>query len=213
MDKKLEEVAAELKQEIEACEYLLIGFGIEWERKGREDIKNVYEALYHLVQNKNYFIITTAVDGEVFKTSLDPNKITAPRGNENWLQCSHSCTKDIWEEGEITGPYCPHCHELLTGNTINAEHYIEEGYLPQWNAYKKWLVDTLNHKLLILELGVGFRAPTVIRWPFEKMVFFNQKSHMFRVNETFPQISGEIKDRAQSVAANSVEFIEKYMHL
>lgn len=68
---------------------------------------------------------------------------------------------------------CPHCGAPLTENTVLANPYIEEGYLKSWNLYREWLAGTLNHALLILELGVDFKTPTVIRWPFEKTVFFN----------------------------------------
>ena len=93
-------------------------------------------------------------------------------GNEQWKQCSRACTKDIWEPGEIPDGLCPHCGAPLTGNTIHAETYIEEGYLPQWKAYQEWLGRTLNRRLLALELGEDFRMPKLIRWPFEKTVFF-----------------------------------------
>ena len=95
--------------------------------------------------------------------------------------------------GEIPDGLCPHCKAPLTGNTIKADQYIEEGYLPQWAAYTKWLAGTLNKKLVILELGVGFQTPTVVRWPFEKTAFFNQKSYMYRINEKFSQITEELK--------------------
>ena len=83
----------------------------------------------------------------------------------------------------------------------------DRGYLPQWQVYTRWLAGTLNKELLILELGVGFGTPTVIRWPFEKTAFFNQKSHMYRINERFSQISQEISGRAVPVSDNSVEFV------
>ena len=47
----------------------------------------------------------------------------------------------------------------------------------------------------------------VIRWPFEKTVFFNRKSYLYRVNGTFSQISEEIKERAEGIAENSVTWI------
>lgn len=134
-------------------------------------------------------------------------RIVAPCGNVTWRQCSQGCTKDIWEPGEIPDDRCPHCGAPLTGNTIDASPYIEEGYLPQWNRYTQWLTGTLNQNLVILELGTGFANPGVIRFPFEKTAFFNQKSYLYRVNETFPQITEELKNRAASVAENSVNWI------
>ena len=192
----------EIIQKLEESEKVLVGIGSEW--KGAS-----YDDLYEILKDRDYFIVTTNVDARIYQSALDPSRIVAPCGNETWRQCSKSCTKDIWEPGEILDDICPHCHAPLTGNTIEAENYIEEGYLPQWEAYKQWLTGTLNRKLVILELGVSFKAPTVIRWPFEKSAFFNQKSYFYRVNEKFYQITEELKERACGVQENSVEFIRK----
>ena len=151
--------------------------------------------------------MTTAKDAAIFNSTLDTRRITAPCGNLTWVQCPEACTKDIWEAGEVSDGICPHCGRELVPNTIACAHYIEEGYLPQWKAYQKWLSGTLNKKLLILELGVGFQTPTVIRWPFEKTVFFNRKAHMYRINEKFYQIAEELKERVVPVAADSMEFV------
>lgn len=139
-------------------------------------------------------------------------RIVAPCGNETWKQCSVGCTKDIWEPNEIPSGICPHCGAPLTGNTIEAHPYIEEGYLPQWSRYTKWLTGTFNHDLVLLELGVGFANPSVIRFPFEKTAFFNQSSFFLRVNQTFPQITQELKDRAEGICQNSVDWIGKRIY-
>ena len=64
-------------------------------------------------------------------------------------------------------------------NNVYAENYDESGYLDQWGHYRKWLQGTLNRRLFVLELGVGMRFPSVVRWPFEKVAFFNQKIASF----------------------------------
>ena len=181
----------DLKEHLKTCERLLIGIGEEWKRPEAEVIP-AYDSLYRLTEGKDFFIVTTVTDGRIFKSGIDPARIVA---------------KDIWEPGEVPDGVCPHCGAPLIPNTVAAEHYIEEGYLPQWQAYTRWLAGTLNKELLILELGVGFGTPTVIRWPFEKTAFFNQKSHMYRINERFSQISQEISGRAVPVSDNSVEFV------
>jgi hypothetical protein len=255
----------EILERIAGCDKLLIGFGEEW-RVDREDpqavagIREAYEALYRLIRDKDYFIVTMAMDAVIFDTSLGSTKetvtctdlplrdewseeslekgidadllakmdqlfpkkeaapekkndtciqrITAPCGNITWRQCSKSCTKDIWEPGEIPDDICPHCGAPLTGNTMEAETYIEEGYLPQWKAYTDWLSRSFHHDLLILELGVGFSKPGIIRFPFEKTAFFNQKAFLCRVNEKFPQTEESLGARAAGIAANSVRWIK-----
>ncbi len=76
-----------------------------------------------------------------------------------------------------------------------------------WENYLHWLSFTLNQNLCILELGVGFVQPQVIRFPFEKTCYFNQKSVFIRVHETLWQLSEEISGRGIAVKKNPVLFL------
>lgn len=204
----MDEQRRQIMDRLEDSEKVLVGIGQEWKKDGGFEVSEAYESLYLWIKDKDYFIVTTNTDGAIFKSSLDGDRIVAPCGNVNWRQCRKACTKDIWEIGEVPDGRCPHCGEPLVGNTIEAETYIEEGYLPKWNAYTKWLTSTLNRKLVVLELGESFKTPTVIRWPFEKTVYFNKKSYMYRVNNSFSQISEEIRERAEGIGKNSVDWIK-----
>ena len=66
----------------------------------------------------------------------------------------------------------------------------------------------MNRKLVILELGVGMRFPSVARWPFEKIAFFNKKAEFIRVNGTLYQMSEELADKGISVAQNAVSWLQ-----
>lgn len=77
----------------------------------------------------------------------------------------------------------------------------------RWNSYLNWLTATLNHKLLILELGVGFGRPQIIRWPFEKTLLFNWKAKMIRVNGKFPQLPEDTGERGMAVRENAVTWL------
>ena len=50
----------------------------------------------------------------------------------------------------------------------------------------------------------------MIRWPFEKIAFFNQKARFFRIHESLYQIPGEVGERALGIGCNSVDFILKW---
>lgn len=206
-----ENVAGELREKLYDSEFVLIGLGNEWSIAKNCEVMEDYEALYHLLDGKDYFIVTTVTDGCILGSHLNPDRIVAPCGNDHWFQCSEACTRDIWEEGEAENGLCPHCKSPLCANTVAqaGELYIEEGYLAKWKAYMEWLSKTLNRRLLILELGEGYHTPTVVRWPFEKTAFFNQKAHMFRINEKFAQIAKELSEKATAFSANSAEFIRK----
>ena len=78
-----------------------------------------------------------------------------------------------------------------------------------WDRYLHWLSFTLNQKLCVLELGVGFAHPNLIRFPFEKTVYFNKKARYIRVSEKFPQLSAEIADRGEAVKEDPVTLFVK----
>ena len=214
----MENVKTEVMEKIKEAQKVLIGIGKEWALRDDEkdirfchltdpsqaDLKAAYEALYDLIKEKDYYIVTTLTDWAVYEMPFDKNRIVAPCGNIHWRQCSKACTKDIWEESEVPDDVCPHCKAPLTGNTIKAETYIEEGYLPRWKDYMKWQAGTINRSLVILELGEGFATPTVMRWPFEKIIYFNRKSRLYRINESFYQLPKEAEERGVSVHENSV---------
>lgn len=186
---------------------------------------SMYKKLADCLKQKNYFIISVCQDGLAERNGLDCDRIVKPCGGYEKLQCSGSCTSDLYcipreldekvkafiEEnvivGEFVQPICPKCGKPLVFNNIFADKYIEEGYLPQWQKYTKWLQGTLNKNLCILELGVGLRYPSVIRWPFEKIVFFNQKSEFYRVHTSLYQIAEETKDRAFGICQAPEDFL------
>ena len=217
----MENVKTEVMEKIKEAQKVLIGIGKEWALRDDEkdirfchltdpsqaDLRAAYEALYDLIKEKDYYIVTTLTDGAVYEMPFDKNRIVAPCGNIHWRQCSKACTKDIWEESEVPDDVCPHCKAPLTGNTIKAETYIEEGYLPRWKDYMKWQTGTINRSLVILELGEGFATPTVMRWPFEKIIYFNRKSRLYRINESFYQLPKEAEERGVSVHENSVRWM------
>lgn len=83
----------------------------------------------------------------------------------------------------------------------------------QWTLYNKWLSDTLNKKLLIIELGEDFSRPHIFRWPFEKIVFINKLSTLYRINEKFYQLPENIGNRAYGYKINVNNFIEELMKM
>ena len=77
----------------------------------------------------------------------------------------------------------------------------------KWDEYNKWLGRTLNRKLCVLELGVGLKYPQVIRWPFEKIVFINNKAKMFRVHNSLFQTTEEMGEKCIGIKANPLEYV------
>ncbi len=193
----------------------------------QDDRLSIYQKLESCLKGKNYFVVSVCQDGLINQTDLLPEKVVTPCGSYEKLQCSQKCTVDLMQipdsltkqindlisgrikEEEISEPVCPICGEPLVFNNVSATNYVEEGYLTQWQVYTDWLQRTLNKQTCILELGVGMKYPTVIRWPFEKITFVNQKAELFRVHSRLYQISEETKDKAHGICQSPLDFIEE----
>ena len=55
--------------------------------------------------------------------------------------------------------------------------------------------------------GVGMEYPSVIRFPFEKVVFYNQKAFMYRIHSKLYQVSEEMGGRGAGIQAAAVDYI------
>ena len=77
---------------------------------------------------------------------------------------------------------CPKCGKKLVLNNVYAGRYDEKGYLKTWTEYQNWLQNTLNHKMVLLEIGEGNRFPTIIRSPFERIALFQQKADLYCID-------------------------------
>lgn len=188
-------------------------------------IQKAYSELEKILRDKNYFIISVCSDDYIYDTELLTDRIVTPCGGYRYMQCSAGCRKNLTEadcsmsdalrdcvygdkgKENLVKPVCASCGADLVFNKIGLENYLEEGYMEQWGRYRKWLQGTVNRELCILELGVGMHFPTVIRWPFEKVAFFNQKASFFRIHSKLYQLTEEIKDRGVSGKENPIDFL------
>ncbi|MCD8038646.1 MAG: hypothetical protein LUE96_06115 [Lachnospiraceae bacterium] len=215
----------EANPELEWIIPFLEKYYIESNGKGRSI--EAYGKLYELIREKDYFIVTTCIDGNIEKADFDKERIVEPCGSYKLLQCSEKCSAALFPAESFAGltghvlsneeldaakrPVCPSCGRPLVFNNILCENnYVEEGYKPQWEKYTGWLQRTLNKKICVLELGVGMNMPGIIRWPFEKVAFYNEKAAFFRINGTLHHMTKELEEKGVSVGVNAVDFLNGY---
>ncbi|MDO4298003.1 MAG: hypothetical protein Q4C59_05950 [Lachnospiraceae bacterium] len=185
-----------------------------------DPVIRAYQELRQMIGGKPYFAVTLNTDDLIYRGGFERDSVVAPCGSMEKMQCEEHIVEaaqvreavlSAKAEGGAAGigkyARCPQCGKPLKFHIRAEEGYLEEGYLPQWQKYNRWLSCTLNHKLCILELGVDFRYPQVIRWPFEKVAYFNQKAIMFRVHSRLPQTTAELGARGISVKASPIELL------
>lgn len=183
-----------------------------------QQIIEAYNLLYQLVKDKDYFIVSTCIDDLIYESDFPKDKIVTPCGTYQYLQCSElekeECKQKLLPVSseflqKNIAPVCPICGKPLCFNNIFNENYNEGGYLAQWAQYRNWLQYTINKKLCILELGVSLRFPNIIRWPFEKMGFYNNKANFIRVHEHLYHMTEELSDKGISIQENPIDFLLK----
>ncbi|MDE7020446.1 MAG: hypothetical protein K2P23_06010 [Lachnospiraceae bacterium] len=190
-----------------------------------EKLDKAYQTLKKLIEDRNYFILSIVDDDYVYRYGFQENRIVTPCGGFRQMQCDYNCggqvsefdndmyqkilsyfNKDIKLE-ELSEPVCGCCGQKRRFNQLGVSKYAEEGYLPQWEIYKKWLQGTVNKKVCVIELGAGMEMPSIIRWPFEKIIYYNQKSFLYRIHSVLYQLGENLGDRGLGIKEKSVDFL------
>jgi NAD-dependent SIR2 family protein deacetylase len=214
----------EFIEKVKSADLVLVGVGLEFEKNRyvcEEQAISALQELATVLEGKNYFLISTCTNGIVNQIGFKEDRMVTPCGNLKLKQCQEckdSLTplseediivlQETVHKGEIPSlTKCPVCGKPMVLNNVYAMNYDENGYLQDWTIYKKWLQGTINKNVCILELGVGLVFPSVIRWPFEKIAFYNQKAVFVRVNERLYHMSEELKDKGISVAQNAIDWL------
>ena len=169
----------------------------------------LYEKLYELVSNKKYFVVTTNVDEQFVKSGFPSEKVYATQGSYNYFQCSKACHNKLYKNTETIKqmvdnidedlkiptdliPVCPVCGELMDTNLRKDNYFVEdENWHQQNKAYSKFLNEAKNYKTVLLEFGIGYNTPAIIRLPFETMTSKLSDWTLVRFNRSHLEVAVE----------------------
>ena len=175
--------------------------------------KPVYNELFSLVKDKNYFVITTNVDHCFQKAGFDKQRLFYTQGDYGLFQCSVPCHNKTYDNEETIRkmaamqsdmkipselvPKCPVCGKPMTMNLRCDDKFVEDdGWHLACKRYEDFIQKNKNKKILFLELGVGFNTPAIIKFPFMRMTYTNKKAVYACVNSGDAFSPDEIKDRS-----------------
>ncbi|WP_026508859.1 hypothetical protein [Butyrivibrio sp. MC2013] len=200
-------------------------------RKCKDPRIEALEKLKDILKGKDYFVISSLYDSSEQVYNLFGEYSVFPFGTMAKMQAKTDSQGEITisEGSKILSEIMKDIDALLnkelsiaeiqrriakSGLVFNQKRadmrdtaYNENGYLTAWQRYQDFISSTMGKDLLILELGVSLDNPGVIRFPFEKMAYYNNKAYLVRINERLFQVSKEISDKALSVSDNSYSFI------
>ncbi len=188
--------------------------------------KPVYDDLFSLVKDKDYFVLTTNVDHCFQKAGFDKERLFYTQGDYGLFQCTEPCTQDTYDNEEMIRkmyeqqkdmripseliPKCPKCGKQLTMNLRSDDKFVEDdGWKLACSRYEVFLETHKTGKVLFLELGVGYNTPVIIKYPFWKMTMQNPKATYACINFEEALCPEEIKDQAILITGDIGEVLKE----
>ena len=189
------------------------------------DALQPYQDLYGLAKEKEYFICSTNVDGQLEKAGFNKQRIFAPQGDYALLQCSRPCSQDVYpnkvmitamlenmasplEVRQEDIPRCPRCGSFLMPNLRCDQRFVEKPHLKNAGSYEAFLNGSHDKKLVLLELGVGFNTPVIIRYPFEQVTRLFPHTTLVRINDKAADVPHDIADKAVCIQGDLLDAMQ-----
>lgn len=189
----------------------------------------LYQTLYQLVKDKDYFIISTNVDSQPEKVGFAKKRIFEVQGNYGEIQCQKGCHNKVYQPTSMFQrmvcachdclvpsdmvPKCPVCGGPMTMHLRVDHHFIEDqSWIDSAKRYQNYRSIHREQYVVLLELGVGFNTPGIIRFPFEQMIERNKRWSLVRFNLDEAVIPRDLCDRAVGInddISKSLTDIEK----
>ena len=192
--------------------------------------KPVYDQLLELVQDKDYFVLTTNVDHQFQLAGFDKGRLFYTQGDYGLWQCSKPCHQQAYDNEETVRrmaaeqrdmkvpteliPRCPRCGRPMTMNLrIDGTFVQDEGWYAAARRYEDFLRRHQGQRLLFLELGVGSNTPLIIKYSFWKMTMQNRKATYVCINQEEAYLPGAIQNRSICVRGDIGATLEQILSL
>ena len=179
-----------------------------WFARYQPEAKPLYKQILDLVKDKDYFVITTNVDGQFEKAGFDTERIFATQGDYGLFQPASGYPKETYDNREWVEKVLPKIRDCripteLIPTTPDGQPvamnlrcdntFVEdESWHRQASRYADLVRHVVDKRLLLLEFGVGYNTPVIIRFPFERMTAQFPQTTLVRFNRDYPQPSMQL---------------------
>ena len=197
-----------------------------WINRYADAPKPVYEELFELVKDKDYFVLTTNVDHCFQKAGFDKKRLFYTQGDYGLFQCSEPCCQKTWDNENLVRqmveqqkdmripselvPHCPNCGKPMSMNLRADDTFVQdEGWYAASERYSEFVRRHQGMKTLYLELGVGYNTPGIIKYPFWQAAYRNPEATYVCINYGDAAAPKEIAERSICIDGDIGEVLEK----
>ncbi|CAF0876673.1 unnamed protein product [Adineta ricciae] len=173
---------------------------------------DVYQDLKAIISNQSIdsFVVTTNADGMFEQNKFDMSRFLSTQGDYSLLQCLKPCSRESVYDArpfidhglphvdqqtmEVPSefvPRCPRCHGPMFFCVRGGDWFIESAFAVGRKRYHDFIHRAIDQKqglCTIIEIGVGFNTPSVLRWPMDELVSRFPHVRLIRVNMHAPDV-------------------------
>lgn len=189
------------------------------------DVTPLHKLLLDGVSDKKVFVLSTNADAQFIKAGLPGEKIFCTQGDYFHIQCGRGCHGKTYDAVELFHqmdqerrdckiptdmvPKCPVCGGPMDMNLRKDNFFVQDdAWYAAEERFSDYLSEAIDKKLVLLELGVGFNTPTIIRFPFEKLVREHDNISLIRLNLEQAVVPESFGNRAVGIHADLKESIK-----
>lgn len=146
----------------------------------------LYATLLALAGNTDFFVVTTNVESQFEKAGFPADRLFEVQGNYGFIQCAKGCHDGLYPNETLVRtmdeqarglripsdlvPTCPVCGGPMEVHVRKNAFFVEDAaWRKARERYDRFMASCEGRKTVLLELGVGFNTPGIIRYPFEIM--------------------------------------------
>ncbi len=188
------------------------------------DVTPLHKKLLDALEGKKLFLLSTNADHQFEKAGLPVEQIFQTQGSYKLIQCKRGCHNKTYDavelfqqmeqmrpNGKIPSELvrkCPVCGGDMAMNLRVDNYFVED---ENWHAaegrFSRFLSECMDKKVVLLELGVGFNTPMIIRFPFEKLTREHENISLVRLSRSKAMVPASLGDRAVGINADMAQSI------
>ena len=194
------------------------------------DVTPLHRLLLEALSDKKIFVLSTNADAQFVKAGLPDEKIFCTQGDYFHIQCGKGCHDKTYDAVELFHqmnqarrdckipshmvPKCPVCGGPMDMNLRKDNFFVQDAtWYEAEERFSDYLSEAINEKLVLLELGVGFNTPTIIRFPFEKLVREHDNISLIRLNLEQAVVPESFGRRAVGINADMSKSIKDIVEI
>ena len=194
------------------------------------DVTPLHRLLLEALSDKKIFVLSTNADAQFVKAGLPDEKIFCTQGDYFHIQCGKGCHDKTYDAVELFHqmnlaridcripssmvPKCPVCGGPMDMNLRKDNFFVQDAtWYEAEERFSDYLSEAINEKLVLLELGVGFNTPTIIRFSFEKLVREHENISLIRLNLEQAVVPESFGRRAVGINADMSKSIKDIVEI